>query len=408
MIEGFFYHQLSDYPLLGFFRRVRQGQTVPFLLMSTMQLSHCPPDTTSGTDLFERPQKNDLDTELSMLMHESRHKLIEDVSRIKSDAIKAGSLSGNRVIVTAVKAADGVHKAAMEQANTILLDFIERTARPPTEIVGWARPHLENLNNSVLGLVPPNGFPQDHQRLTHQYRGVFQQRLDIMLRKVELGHQRGAGFARAEKVENKEEWISAAAAVRLLTPDGKSELSAKMALCKRAHAGMVRSRAERFIVAGRARDNVELPPVFWWAEGHAALSQDWRTGDFDTWPESSILSGDLRLSAGKVHLEAFNVSFMRSGVDKMIPANAVAPVAATSIPAASSSGRPPADWWEDCLIDLCFKHFRGEPPHKTQADIGRAMQDWIAEHGYDAAESTIKLRARKLMLAIKRDGAAER
>ncbi len=92
--------------------------------------------------------------------------------------------------------------------------------------------------------------------------------------------------------------------------------------------------------------------------------------------------------------------------EKMIPAGSV--VAPSPVPArapANSGGRPPADWWEDCLIDLCFKHFRGELPHRTQADIVRAIQDWATEHGHDVAESTAKLRARKLMDAIKRDGA---
>src|SRR5438046_152436 len=108
--------------------------------------------------MFERPTKNDLDTALSMLMHESRHKLMDEVNRIKGDAIKAGSPGGIRVVVTAIKAADDVHKEAMEQAHVILLDLIERMERAPTEIVGWARPHLENLNDSVLSVVPPNGF----------------------------------------------------------------------------------------------------------------------------------------------------------------------------------------------------------------------------------------------------------
>jgi hypothetical protein len=57
------------------------------------------------------------------------------------------------------------------------------------------------------------------------------------------------------------------------------------------------------------------------------------------------------------------------------------------------------------LIDLCFKHFRGELQAKTQAAIVRAMQDWIVAHGYEAADSTIKIRARKLLDAIKRDEA---
>ena len=108
-----------------------------------------------------------------------------------------------------------------------------------------------------------------------------------------------------------------------------------------------------------------------------------------------------------MHFEAFNVSFLGADVEKLMPADASAPPAPKSKPQAATQlgGRPPADWWEDCLIDLCFKHFQGKLPHKTQAEIAGAMQDWITAHGYEAADSTIKLRARKLMDAIKRDAA---
>src|SRR3984957_18008147 len=103
--------------------------------------------------MFERPKKNDLDTALSMLMHESRHKLMERVNQIKSDAIKAGAIQSNRVVVTAVKAADDVHKEAAEKAHAIVLDYIERMKRSPVEVVSLVRPHLENMNNSILAVV---------------------------------------------------------------------------------------------------------------------------------------------------------------------------------------------------------------------------------------------------------------
>jgi hypothetical protein len=109
--------------------------------------------------MFERPTKDDLDRSLSLLMHENRHKLMEECNRIKSDAIKAGALQSNRVVVTAVKAADDLHKDAMAQANAILLDFIERMERPPAEIVGWARPHLENLGRIASWCCPAKPLP---------------------------------------------------------------------------------------------------------------------------------------------------------------------------------------------------------------------------------------------------------
>ena len=99
-----------------------------------------------------------------------------------------------------------------------MLDYIERMERAPAEVVGWARPHLENM-------VPANGFPQDHQRLMNQYRAVFQQRIDIMLRN-------------AEKVESKEEWISAASTGLIVLPDpifGGEALSTILKLSEEQH-----------------------------------------------------------------------------------------------------------------------------------------------------------------------------
>jgi hypothetical protein len=342
--------------------------------------------------MFERPTKNDLDRSLSLLMHELRHKLIEKCNHIKSDAAKVGALQSNRVVVAAVKAADDLHKTAMTEATKILFDFIERMERPPAEIVGWARPHLENLGNSLLGAVPPNNFPQDHQRLTHQYRTVFQQRLDGVLRDVEIGFVKGAGFTRAEQVESKEEWISAAEAVQLLKSVFDSAYEAQMTICQRAYSGMIRARAQRFLMDGRKRDNFEIPKEFWWAKGHEALNQNWTAGDFDTWIDN-----------GSHHLKAFSVSFLRADIDKMIPAS----TSATQVPAAqappATSGRKPADWWEDCLLDIAFQYFRGDLKPKTQAEIVKAMQAWISEQGRDAADSTVKLRARKLWDRIKRE-----
>jgi hypothetical protein len=66
-------------------------------------------------------------------------------------------------------------------------------------------------------------------------------------------------------------------------------------------------------------------------------------------------------------------------------------------------GRPPADWWDDLIIDICFRHFRGDLKPKTQADVARAMQAWMTENGYEAADSTVRVRARKVWNAIRRD-----
>src|SRR5271165_113143 len=97
-----------------------------------------------------------------------------------------------------------------------------------------------------------------------------------------------------------EDWITADSAVALL---GLGYLVARRTICKRAHAGLIKARAQRFIRTGQSADDVEIPREFWWAEGGDALTQKWATGDFDTW------------TAHEVHLEAFGLTFRRADIE---------------------------------------------------------------------------------------------
>ena len=115
----------------------------------------------------------------------------------------------------------------------------------------------------------------------------------------------GSGFSAAAPMSEKEEWISAANAVALL---GMKHLPGTRTICTRAHAGMIKARAERLIRDGRSADNVNVPFEFWWAEGEAALHQNWTTGDFETWIDN------------RIYLQAFGVTFWRSDIERLKPA----------------------------------------------------------------------------------------
>jgi hypothetical protein len=202
------------------------------------------------------------------------------------------------------------------------------------------------------------------------------------------GHDVLDQYRETEAADESQKWISATEAVQLLKSALKGTYSAQMRICARAHAGLIRARADHFKADKKSEDHFDIPKEFWWAEGREALRQNWEAGDFETWIDHTL------------HLRAFGVSFFRADIEKLIPPGSPEPAVS---PSAAVGGRPPADWWEDLLIDLCFKHFHGELLHQKQADIVRAMQDWITAHGYDASESTIKIRARKLADAIRRD-----
>jgi hypothetical protein len=143
--------------------------------------------------MFEQPAKRDIDYALSMLMHEARRRVADEKNRFVAEAMKSG-LQSNRVVLAVADAADKIHAASMTEAKQTLIGFIQRMGKPATEITGWARPHLENLSTVVLVGIPPNGFRQDHQRVTAQYQAVFRQRVEGVLREIEIGYVRGAGF----------------------------------------------------------------------------------------------------------------------------------------------------------------------------------------------------------------------
>ena len=187
----------------------------------------------------------------------------------------------------------------------------------------------------------------------------------------------------------KEEWISAASAVALLKPI-QSAYSAQMTICKRAHNGLIRARAERFMYGNKSADNFDVPPLFWWAEGHQSLEQDWATGDFSTWIEH-----------GSVHLRAFGVIFARADIEKLLPAADATPVAEVAAPPAKG-GRPPIGFWDDLWIDIFGRIYLGDFKPQTQAEIEKAMSQWAIDQNQSAGETTIRDRARKLWNAYRR------
>jgi hypothetical protein len=202
----------------------------------------------------------------------------------------------------------------------------------------------------------------------------------IVLRDVEIGYIKGRGFAGIAKMGSKtEEWISSAAALALLKPL-MGVRSAAIAICSRAHAGLVRAHAESFIRGGERFDNTELPLEFWWAEGHAALTQNWNTGDFETYLQQTL------------RLQAFGVSFFRADIERMVPAiSHPVPPATASEESRVGSGRPSGERkslrvflchasGDKALVRDLYKSLKrdGFEPWVDEEDLVPG-QDWEAE-----------------------------
>lgn len=62
----------------------------------------------------------------------------------------------------------------------------------------------------------------------------------------------------------------------------------------------------------------------------------------------------------------------------------------------NKGGRPPAEFWDDLWSHIAASLYIGDLAPKNQADIEKAMAEWIEGLGYSAAPSTIRARARRL------------
>jgi predicted nucleotide-binding protein len=260
--------------------------------------------------MFDRPTKGDIDRALSTLMHGARHQLAARRNEAMAEATKAGALQNSRLIVVVAEAAEKIHVEAMQQTMSVLREFVQRMDVAPSQITGWAHPHLENLGNTLLEVIPTCGFPDANKRIVAQYKAQFDQRMTGALRDVEIGFVNGGGFV---GMLEQDEWIRAAEAVAMLKPI-LAEYSARPRICERAHGGLIRARAEQFHFGKRKFHNHDIPEVFWWAEGHQRLEQDWAAGDFSTWIER-----------GSVQLKAFGVTFARADIQKLLPPASGAP-----------------------------------------------------------------------------------
>ena len=191
------------------------------------------------------------------------------------------------------------------------------------------------------------------------------------------------------------EWVSAKELMRAFGMEfGANCSGAAIAVCKRAHAGLLRARAKRFCTAEECRDHVDVPASFWWAEGREALDQDWLTGDFSTWIE------------GRYELRAFGVEFSKEDAEAMgasfqIAAEVQPPVSeqplAAAIPAVlvnrgGNPGKLPV--WHDFWMAVLSMHNEGEIDRAdSQADLRRKLLAKIEDRLDD---ETIKPQVRKV------------
>jgi hypothetical protein len=103
-----------------------------------------------------------------------------------------------------------------------------------------------------------------------------------------------------------EEWLPARDALAFLQRVAPFT-DQRRTICTRAHAELIQARAETLILPSGKHSDANIGEDFWWAEGGAALTQNWVTGDFSTWINQ------------KFQVKAFGVHFLADDIYAIVP-----------------------------------------------------------------------------------------
>ncbi len=159
----------------------------------------------------------------------------------------------------------------------------------------------------------------------------------------------------------------------------------------RSQAKQVRRRIDRAARQGPpkfGRDSIVHP----WEWNSEVVFADWASGTIDLRERveggqpafvvemigASVSRDDLRLRTG--------APIANTVADALPPHNV----------AGTPTGRRPAHYWEACMIEMAGQLYLGDLQPGAQADIERAMIDWLERHGFSASEKSVRDHARPL------------
>jgi hypothetical protein len=184
-------------------------------------------------------------------------------------------------------------------------------------------------------------------------------------------------------------------------------------IMERLKGGLVGSvaKSSSWGQGGTPTGMVGIPTKHWfYLSGETA--DWWDTGDvrFSYPPVNTS-----RIRTGRSTGRYYGVRFTRDQIEEMVrdmprralaasPESVLASAQATDAetrgqpPAARHpGGRSPLTFWEDALLAIAHKIYLGEFKPVRQADIQRALADWIVDNGYEEPGPTaLKERAKKL------------
>ena len=214
-----------------------------------------------------------------------------------------------------------------------------------------------------------------------------------------LSPQCAAETARQLSVVSNPEWVSARGARQFAWENlGANPVAAGDTVLQHVKLGFVPARAVLMQKAMKSSSDWDLEerewniPDWFWADfaEKGSSTQDWAQGKF---------SGSGITPQGRFYITLTGIHFSLPALRDLVSAT---PGQAAAQAAQNKGGRPPKEWWDDLWCAVWGQIYRGDFKPKSQAEIERAMMDWVLAREESVSESTLKPLARKMFIELER------
>jgi hypothetical protein len=148
-------------------------------------------------------------------------------------------------------------------------------------------------------------------------------------------------------------------------------------------------------------------PAWFWSNFIDLQLEDW--DDWDSSPhdwQRGIFAGEGDSPTGACWVALTGTHFHVEALQALYPSQGQPSVTSGTSPdpRPSPGGRPPASFWDDLWWSVWGQIYRGDLKPKLQADVEKAMLEWVSAYGHEPSDSTIRPRARKLFQALQDEG----
>jgi hypothetical protein len=138
---------------------------------------------------FEKPHRDDVVLNLSMLCDSARDRVIEECGNLEQ-AFRSARPSP-QVVKYIADSANEVHSRYLQEAMDVLVRFLGRMEATPRGITDWAKPELQKMPGVIIAEINSQAFPELAKTARQHFQVVFQKRIDHALREFQVGRVNG-------------------------------------------------------------------------------------------------------------------------------------------------------------------------------------------------------------------------